>query len=481
MSDSSPDTAVRVHSFTDDALGDHDATGVAARIASGEISAAEAVDAAIARLERVPSLHAMAHLDLDRARAFARSPGKGVFAGVPTVIKDNTDVAGLPSDQGSRAVHGRPAKRNAPVTDQYLSTGVISLGKSRMPEFGLNASTEFEDAPATPNPWDTRFSAGASSGGSAALVAAGVVPIAHANDGGGSIRIPAAACGLVGLKFTRGREILDDHAEQMPVNLVNNGALTRTVRDTAAFAAQVERYRPAPRMKSIGLVEGPSGRRMRIGLVDRSISELPVDEETRAAVTAAADRLESLGHEVVPVGLPLPEKDLVAFKDDFVHYWSLLGFALTKFGRRIMSPDFEPSELESLTTGLSRRFQRNFWRTPTALWRLRASEAKYHAAFRDRGLDAMLSPTVAHTTPELGHLSPANGFDVLFPRLLRWVAFTPLNNATGGPAISLPVASTSTGLPLGVQLSADHGDEATLLELAYELEADRPFLRIQDS
>ncbi|MGZ8177260.1 amidase [Williamsia sp. SKLECPSW1] len=481
MTDATPDTDVRVHAFTDDALGDDDATAVAARIASGEISAAEAVEAAITRAERLTVLHGFALTDFDRARAFARSPGKGVFAGVPSVVKDNTDVSGLPSDQGSRAVRARPATRNAPVTDQYLSTGVISLGKSRMPEFGLNASTEFEDAPATANPWDTRFSAGASSGGSAALVAAGVVPIAHANDGGGSIRIPAAACGLVGLKFTRGRELPDDHARQLPINLVNNGALTRSVRDTATFAAQVEKYRPAPRLRPIGLVEGPSDRRMRIGLVDRSISELPVDDQTRAAVTATAARLEALGHEVVPVGLPLPEKDLVAFKDDFVHYWSLLGFALTKFGRRIMSPDFEASELESLTTGLARRFQRNFWRTPAALWRLRASEAKYRGVFRDSGLDAMLSPTVAHTTPELGHLSPTNSFDVLFPRLVRWVAFTPLNNATGGPAVSLPVASTSTGLPLGIQLSADHGDEATLLELAYELEADSPFARIQDA
>ncbi|GAA2062790.1 amidase [Williamsia deligens] len=480
MTDSSPDTDVRVHAFTDDALGDDDATGVAARIASGEVSATEVVEAAIARAAAVDRLHGIELADFDRARSFARSPGKGVFAGVPTVVKDNTDVAGLPSNQGSRAVHARPARRNAPITDQFLSTGLISLGKSRMPEFGLNASTEFEDGPATPNPWNTGYSAGASSGGSAVLVASGVVPIAHANDGGGSIRIPAAACGLVGLKFTRGRELPDDHAAQMPVNLVSNGALTRTVRDTARFAAQVERYRPARSMTPIGLVEGPAQRRLRIGIVDRSIAELPVDRETQAAVSATADRLAALGHDLVPIGLPLPEKDLVAFKDDFVHYWSMLGFALTRFGRRVMSPDFEASDLESLTTGLSKRFQRNFLRTPAALWRLRASEGKYRAAFAG-DIDVMLSPTVAHTTPPLGHLSPANGFDVLFPRLVSWVAFTPLNNATGGPAISLPVEMSTDGMPLGVQLSADHGDEATLLALAYELEADRPFTRIQDA
>lgn len=469
----------RRHAFTDDALGDLDATGVAAAIAAGDISSAEAVAAAIARAEAVnPHLNAVQTPDYERATAFARSPGTGVFAGVPTVIKDNTDVAGLASNQGSLAVNATPAKRNAAVTDQYLSTGLISLGKSTMPEFGFNASTEYEDLPPTRNPWDTEFSAGASSGGSAALVAAGVVPIAHANDGGGSIRIPAAACGLVGLKMTRGRELPDAHAKDMPVNLVSNGALTRSVRDTAHFAAQIERYRPAPSLRPIGLVEGPSPKRLRIGVVNRSLSEFPVDEATRAAVAETARRLADLGHDVREIGLPLPERDLTRFKDDFIHLWGLLAFGVQKFGSRVMSPDFDGDRTESLTRGLSSQFLRNAWRTPTALWRLRAAEAKYHNSFAD--LDAMVSPVVAHTTPELGYLSPANGFDVLFPRLIAYVAFTPLNNAAGGPAISLPLGRTATGMPLGVQISADHGDERTLLELAWELEADRPFARIQD-
>ena len=469
----------RVHAFGDDALGDLDATGVASAIESGDISAVEAVDAAIARAGAGNArLNAIETPDFDRARLRAHSPGVGVFAGVPTFVKDNTDVAGLPTDHGSLAINSTPAHSNAGFTDQLLSTGLISLGKSTMPEFGFNASTEFETLPPTCNPWNTEFSSGASSGGSAALVAAGVVPIAHANDGGGSIRIPAATCGLVGLKPTRGREIFDAHASSMPVNIVSNGVLTRTVRDTAAFLAQVERYRPAPQLRPVGLVEGPAKRRLRIGLVMRSLPGIPVDEDTRKAVENTARILADLGHSVREIGLPLPEKELLAFQDDFQHYWSLLGFAVQNFGKWTLDPSFDRSQTDALTRGLSKRFIRNFWKTPQTIRRLRRSEANYHRAFAD--LDIMVSPVLAHTTPRLGHLSPANGFDVLFPRLLAYVAFTPLNNASGGPAISMPLGCTADGLPIGIQLSADHGNETALLEVAFELEAAQPFRRITD-
>ncbi|SIR62908.1 amidase [Williamsia sterculiae] len=467
----------RVHTFCDDALGDLDATALAAAIRSGEISAVEAVEAAIARADVANrTLNAIQVNDFDRARHLARSPGPGVFAGVPTFVKDNTDVAGLPSRQGSLAVAATPARRHAKFTDQYLSTGMVVLGKSTMPEFGFNASTEYEALPPTRNPWNTDYSCGASSGGSAALVASGVVPIAHANDGGGSIRIPAAACGLVGLKFTRGREVPDAHAGEMPVNIVSNGVLSRTVRDTAAFLSQVERYRPVRSLPQVGLVAGPSNRRLRIGVVGRSLPEIPVDAATSTALHRAAERLAGLGHDVREVGLPLPEAEIRAFYDAFLHYWGLLGFSVQRFGSRVMGAGFDSSKTESLTRGLATMFVRNAVRTPQALWRLRRIEARARQAFTD--VDVLLSPVVAHTTPELGYLSPANGFDVLLPRLLGYVGFTPLNNATGGPAISLPLDTTPDGLPLGLQLSADHGDERTLLELAYELEQVFGFPRI---
>jgi amidase len=464
----------RVHAFGDDALGDLDTVGVAAAIASGAISAREAAEAAIARAELVnPELNAIQHPDFDRGLAAADRPAEGVFAGVPTFVKDNTDFAGLPSDQGSLAVKARPATAHAPFTEQFLSAGFTVLGKTTMPEFGFNATTEYATLPPTRNPWNTGYSAGASSGGAAALTASGVVPIAHANDGGGSIRIPAAACGLVGLKPTRGRVVPAADSAKLPVDIISNGVVTRTVRDTAHFMAAMQAYLPAKGLKPLGLVEGPSDRRLRVGLIIDSVTGTPTDEETRKAVLATSDLLGSLGHDVVEVGLPVDR----AFSEDFKHYWGLLAFSTQHFGRKVMSPDFDKTLTDPLTRFLARRFIRQAWRTPTAIRGLKRSELRYRAAFAD--VDVIVSPTLGHTTPELGHLSPAVAFPMMFERLVQYAAFTPLNNAAGGPAISLPLGQTSMGLPIGVHFSADHGDEQTLLELAYELEAAQPFAKIQ--
>ncbi|MCW2838854.1 MAG: amidase [Aeromicrobium sp.] len=464
----------RVHAFGDDALGDLDTVGVAAAIAAGTISAREAAEAAIARAEAVnPVLNAIQHPDFERALAAADRPLSGVFAGVPTFVKDNTDVEGLPSDQGSLAVRSGPAPAHHEFTRQYLSAGFTVLGKSTMPEFGFNATTEYQTLPPTRNPWNTGYSAGASSGGSAALVASGVVPIAHANDGGGSIRIPAAACGLVGLKPTRGRVAAAAEAATLPVDVISNGAVTRTVRDTAHFMAATQAYRPGPGLPPLGLVEGPSDRRLRIGLITDSLTGSPTDDETRGAVLATADLLTSLGHDVREIDLPVDRR----FMEDFKHYWGLLAFSTQHFGRRVMGPNFDKTQTDGLTRGLARRFVRQAWRTPMAIRGLKASELRYRATFDD--VDLILSPTLGHTTPELGFLSPAVEFPLMFERLVQYVAFTPINNAAGGPAISLPLGRTSVGLPIGVHFSALHGDEQTLLELAYELEAAQPFARIQ--
>ena len=467
----------RVHAFADDALGDLDAVGVAESIRAGDISAREATEAAIARAERVdPVLNALVVRDFERALERASSPQPGVFSGVPTAIKDNTDLAGLPTRQGSEAVPPLPVKSDAAFTTQLLSTGVVPIGKSTMPEFGWNASTEFANLPPTRNPWNPEYSAGASSGGSAVLVASGVLPIAHANDGGGSIRIPAAACGLVGLKPTRGRVAEAAEAADMPINIISNGVVSRTVRDTAHFMAAAEAYQAANGLPPIGLVEGSSDRRLRIGIVLDSITDTPTDDETRSAVQDTARLLEKLGHTVVEVPTAVPK----TFETDFIHYWTLLAFSSHNLGGRFIAPGFDKSLTDPLTRYLARRFVRQAWRTPSALWRLKRSEAEYRRAFADDGIDLALSPTLGHTTPRLGYISPNVEFPEMFERLNRYVAFTPLNNASGSPAISLPLGTTSEGLPIGVHFCALHGDERTLLEIAYELEDARPFARIQD-
>lgn len=463
----------QVHAYTDDVLGDHDGIAVAALIRSGEVSRREVVEAAVARAEKADVvLHAVQVLDRERALAATQHPRPGPFSGVPTFVKDNTDVAGLPTGHGSEAFTPGPAKRDAPFSRTLLELGLVPLGKSRLPEFGFNASTEFMTGEPVRNPWGTGHSAGASSGGSAALVAAGVVPLAHANDGGGSIRIPAAACGLVGLKPTRGRFAAAPLERVLPVNIVGEGVVTRTVRDTAHFFASAEQVRRTRPLPPVGLVEGPGTARRRIGLVLDSVNGYPTDDETRAAVMATAELLSSLGHQVETMRPPMTAQ----FADDFVLYWGFLGWMTTRFGGRVL-PGLEEARLDALTLGLADHYRAHAKASPAALRRLRRSHVQYAQAIS--GYDAVLTPVLAHTTPELGHLSPTESpFEELLQRLIEYVAFTPLNNASGSPAISLPLGATVTGLPIGVHLMGNHGGERTLLELAYELEAAAPFRRL---
>lgn len=461
--------AEHVNAFLDDALGDSDAVDLAQRIARREVTAIEAVDAAITRAESMgPVLHGLAHEAFDTARLNAALPRDGFFAGVPTLVKDNIDLQGQPTNHGSRSFTADPATRHGAFTKRFLQTGVIPLGKSRLPEFGFNASTEFADDDPVPNPWNTAYSAGASSGGSAAYVAAGVVPIAHANDGGGSIRIPAAACGLVGLKPTRGRLPSELLGSALPVRIIYEGIVSRTVRDTAAFYREIEKvYRPR-RLPPIGDVSGPMRRRLRIGFVDET-PLADIDAETAETLRRTVALLESMGHQVEQVPMPVDEQ----FAEDFSLYWTMLSFMIMSAGRRALHRSFDRARVDNLTRGLYDDFGRHRTRMPGAIRRLRRLSGLWSQKFS--AYDAVLSPTLAHTTPQLGYISPAEPFEVHFERLKQYVAFTPLQNVTGDPAISLPLGTTSTGLPIGMQLAAAPGDERTLLSLALEIEQAQPW------
>ncbi|MGP3776020.1 amidase [Streptomyces sp. SDT5-1] len=463
----------RVHAFTDDALADHDAVAVAELIRGGELSAEEVEAAAVARIERVdPDLDAVAFKAYDRPRR-SRTPQAPLY-GVPMLVKDNTDVAGMPTNHGTDAFRAGPARWDGHYAAQLLSCGATVLGKSRMPEFGLNASTEFRTAVPTRNPWNTERSTGASSGGAAALVAAGALPLAHANDGGGSIRIPAAAAGLIGLKPSRGRHLNGEMARTMPLNIISEGVLTRTVRDTAAYVAAVEDHWRNPRLAPIGLVRGPAHRRLRVGMVLESVTGAVVDEQTRAAVEHTARLLEAQGHIVEPV--PIPAANSLA--EDFITYWGMLAGMAGGLGRFAFDRSFDATRLDGLTLGLRKQFTQGGWaRLPGVLRRLRRAARTYAAAFERHEL--ILSPVLAHVTPLLGHLSPTVPFDELMDRLQRYVAFTPLHNITGAPGISLPMGMAREGVPIGVHLSAAYGDERTLLEVAFALEEQTVWPSIQ--
>lgn len=462
----------RIHAFGDDALGDLDAVGLAAALRAGTVSRADVVEAAIARAEAVnPALNGLAYSAFGTART-ARPHG-GYFSGVPTFVKDNADVAGMPTMDGTDAWTPRPAPVDGDYARTHLGTGLVALGKTQLSEFGFSAAAEHPRLGAVRNPWNTDHTAGASSSGSGAFVAAGVVPIAHANDGGGSIRIPAACNGLVGLKPSRGRLPLDRQMRQMPLRIVANGVVTRSVRDTAAFYREAELLWRNPKLPPIGDVTGPGERPLTIAFTTESIAR-EASPEVREATCKTVALLEGLGHRVTEIANPIPQ----AFMDDFLLYWSLLAFALVRGGKKTFGPSFDRDKLDNLTLGLEQLAARNLHRMPLAIARL--SRTRRITARLGNRYDVLLTPTLAEVTPPVGYLDPTADYRQIIDRLTEWVAFTPLANVTGDPAISLPLGRSAAGLPIGMMFGATTGQERRLLQLAFQLEEASPFARIQD-
>ena len=458
----SPQVDVRA----DDALGDHDVMDLLHLLRKREVSAADLRAAAQARINAAnESLNAVVR-PLDLADA-----ANGPFAGIPTVLKDNEDLEGYPTLHGSWAPADRPAAATSPWVAQYVALGFTPMAKTTLPEFGLTATTESTRYGATRNPWNTGHSTGGSSGGSAALVASGAVPIGHANDGGGSIRIPAALNGLVGLKPSRGRLIDLPELDRLPVNLVTQGVLTRSVRDTAYYFAEAERVYRNPDLPPIGMVVRPERPRLRVGLVTESLAGSPLDPETRDAVLAAGSALQGLGHDVIEVDLGIDQQ----FWRDFLRYWALLSFMLQRAGSRFIGEGFDGSKTEQLTKGLSAMCLQQAERVPWSLRRLVRASREPEAIYDQ--VDVVISPVVSHPAPPIGYLGPDVAVRDQLVRLLRFTSFTPLQNVSGAPAISLPLARSSSGLPIGVQVAAAVGQERRLLSMALELEEAMPWPR----
>ncbi|MEM7341161.1 MAG: amidase [Actinomycetota bacterium] len=463
------------HAFTDDALGSHDAVGLAAEIAAGNTSAIEAIDAALARAEAVNGdLNAIAKPLADRARTMAAEGTAGVFAGVPTYIKDTDPIAGVPNRLGSRAMPDTPATESSPFVVQYESTGVIPLGTSNLPEFGLLASTEPVLTGVTRNPWSLDHTPGGSSGGSAAMVAAGVVPIAHANDGGGSIRIPASCCGLVGLKTTRSRLRNTELPKVIPINIAVQGMVSRTVRDTAMFVHGAEQHHRNPDLPAVGHVTNPLDRPLRIGMFTAAPEGVIFDSRAVGETQRVGELCEQLGHTVEAINHPFP----VWFTDDFLLYWGLIPALLWRVGKRALSPEFDRDQLEPWTKHLARHFNRNLPRVPAMVRRLRRFEHEYRAVFQH--YDVLLSPTLAKPTPEIGYFDPSIDSPTLMARSIAHVPITPFLNVSGGPGISLPLATDTGGRPLGIHFAADLGQDALLLQLALQLEEASPWKTLAD-
>ena len=257
----------------------------------------------------------------------------------------------------------------------------------------------------------------------------------------------------------------------MPLVITENGVLTRSVRDTAAFYREMEKVWRNPKLPTIGDITQPNKQRLHIAFCTNSIRRDASPEVCDLTLKTAA-LLEELGHRVTPVDNPVPDR----FLDDFLLYMSFLAFALVRGGRRMFGPSFDRSRLDNLTLGLDRNAARNLHRVPAAIGRL--ARSRRITAQMANTYDAILLPTLADVTPPVGHLDPMGDYDQVIDRLIDWVGFTPIHNATGDPAISLPLAQAASGMPVGMMLSATPGHEARLLELAYELEEARPWPRI---
>ncbi|KAF0184616.1 MAG: amidase [Alphaproteobacteria bacterium] len=454
-----------------DVLGNLDAVGVAEKIRNKEFTPLEAVESAIARAEKIqPQLNFMVTDMFAHAREAAAKPQTGMFAGVPTLIKDLNDVTGFPTKFGSRAFAGAPpATAQTPYTNSIMASGVVPIGKSTTPEFGFTATTEPLLTGATLNPWNTKHSSGGSSGGSAAAVAAGVVPIAHASDGGGSIRIPASCCGLVGLKPSRGRHITDER-DQGPVPISVNGCVSHSVRDTVAWLYSTQRTGDDKVFEPVGMIAGASARKLRIGVQIKTFLGKDPDTEVAGEIAKVAATLKQLGHDVREFKAPI---DGAAFSDAFTLYWA--GMALDiREQVKAKAPGVALEELlEPLSLGLADLAEKA---GPAGMARavatLQRTQRKYEGMFP--GIDVLLTPVLAKPPALIGEYAPTLPFEK-FLTIQDYVAYTPLINAVGAPAISLPLGMSSTGLPLGAHFAAKGGDEQTLIELAYQLEQALPW------
>ena len=370
---------------------------------------------------------------------------------------------------GSRLLARHVAQQHTPYGRALADAGLVCVGKSAMSEFGLLGSTETLLEGATHNPWDLARSAAGSSGGSACAVAAGLVPLAHANDGGGSIRVPASVCGVLGFKPTRGRTLAASLASSDFGDLTSDHCISRSVRDSALFLSITEdRTSGTP----AGFVRDPIARKLRVAAWTATILGAEPEAAVRRAFDPTCALLVEMGHEVEPVAAPRYDGDELA--DAFFLVAGAAVASVVELMDRSRGEPVQRDELEPFAWALVDGF---LARGPDALPRARAAFARAAAAYREatRGYDVVLTPTLATEPWALGHLSPVLDREELIRRTGRAVGYTPIHNIAGCPAMSVPLHTTEGGLPVGMHFAAAPGDDALLLGLAYQLEEARPW------
>jgi len=457
----------------------HDGLGLSELLARGETTPAELMECAIGLArEKNPPLHALCYERYDESLAVARDWAlRGPFGGIPFLLKDSGLAhTRFPSSIGSRLLNDTTYARNATLADRFEAAGFIPFARTTVPEFCMAPTTEaLRNGAPTRNPWDLTRSTGGSSGGAAAAVASGIVPVAHGSDGGGSIRIPASCCGVYGLKASRGRMPMGPFKGEGWGSLATDGVLSRTVRDSAAALDATAGYEtgapyappPSPSASYLSLLDQPVGR-LRIAVWRSAFDNIDVAPECVAAVDRIAKLLAEQGHEVID-STP-PDIDYQAFVTAHANVLAAnivlsVETRLALTGAKLGDNDLEPAYREGYDVGK---------RLEAATYV--ASVNRFHAIGRTlenymSGFDIILSPTLTQLPLKLGVLSTQNiGFMDFRRQVSRYGTFVAAINASGQPAASLPGMWTEAGVPVGVQLVGRFGREDLVLQLSAQLE-----------
>ncbi|GAK43979.1 amidase [Tepidicaulis marinus] len=460
---------------------DYDGLGLAALVAKKEVTPLELVDAAIERIEKHnPALNAVVHEAFDEARQTAKGAlPDGPFQGVPFLIKDlGLKVAGLPRTDGSHFIGTRVDSEDSELTRRFRASGIVILGKTNTPEYGITGTTESARLGPCRSPWNEKHIAGGSSGGAASAVASGMVPLAHASDGLGSIRIPAACCGLFGMKITRDRNPNGPDDFDRAIGFSVDHVVSRSVRDSAAmldatgYPEAASPYAPPPKARPYLEEVGVSPGKLKIAVSTETPNGKPIDPEVQQAFEKTVELLKSLGHEVVERGLGVDYRRLYRAQGMV----SASNFAAGMRRRvELIGREPEEHELEKLTWAAYRNGARVTGEMALYGWQeLRLLNRQVLSLFEE--FDVHLSPVMGTPPPEIGYVDPVN----LDPKEVnkrqgKVFPFTPPFNFTGQPSMSVPLWQSASGLPIGMMFTGRYGDEGTLFRLAGQLEKECPW------
>jgi len=459
----------------------YDALGLAELVRSKEVTPLELLHAALTLTEETQStINAVAHVNAYVGENNVNRPGAGIFYGVPFLIKELLAYPGLVTAMGSRLFAKYVPEVGSDYTRQIDGSGLVTFGNTTSSEFGLLGSTETLLHGATHNPRSHEYAAAGSSGGSAAAVAAGIVPMAHASDGGGSIRIPASVCGLFGFMPTPGRCVPALDAGGPYGNLVVDHCISKTVRDSAAFLSVTEDKGTPTRQSKfppLGFIKHSKQKKLRIGFYTTTLLGNAAVAEVVDAVRHTQSLCESLGHDVIETSGPDVDGKAISLA-----FFTLAGLAMDKVCR-LMEPLLQSTVNEDVIESFT--YQLICWfRSLDADAVSKSVDILQRSG--DRMLqfagqyDVLLCPTLVSAPQKIGFLSPMLDRDVLIERTERYVGYTPIHNISGMCAMSLPLFTSSSGLPIGSHFAAMPGAEATLMNLAYHLEIAAPWTASQN-